>query len=130
MFARSAPIASLTGAHGSDDGLGNCFDVFVLPVAEHCPAVLAEDRVGFAVSFDVSLQFREPVVPVSFRDCRVLWAPVPETPVNEDRDLLASEHDVCAASSAERRVVDSIPEACLVQQPSHGDFGGGVSPPI
>lgn len=56
---------------------------------------------------------------------------MPETAVDEYGDSRPGENDVRPTSqSGNRWIVDAIPEARRMENPTNGEFGSGVAPPI
>jgi hypothetical protein len=67
---------------------------FVFPESEHTPALVAEFGSRSLVTLLVGLDLLLPPCGVRCRQGKVVWAPVPETPVYEDTDPLSREHNV------------------------------------
>ena len=72
-------------------------------------------------------QFFSPPIGVVLRHRAVLWATVPEAPVNENSDLRSFENEVRPTPHpSNRRFVDSIPKTLGVDKPTHSELGHGV----
>lgn len=72
--------------------------VLMLPDPHDCPAcVLQRDRVS-VITVDVALQLWRPVATVDAGLTAMLWAAVPEAPVDKYRDARPGEHHVRAYS--------------------------------
>lgn len=71
-------------------------DGLVLPHADNLPAGVSEPPIDPTVAFDVPLELRDPVVRVRPWHVPVLWALMPEAPVNHGDDFVAGEHDVAS----------------------------------
>jgi hypothetical protein len=101
----------------------------VLPNAQNFPAAQGECRFGAQIARDIRLQLRLPICPVGPRQGSVLWAPVPEAPVDEDRDTIAREDNVGSRSDPgfHNGVVDPKPSTTRVKLAAKKPLGKRVA---
>jgi hypothetical protein len=96
------------------DSIGRRRRVFVLPDPHDCPSGVAQRLIVAPVASDIPIELCLPVVAVGARSRAVLWAPVPETAVDEDGHARAHEHHVGATAKPlhwGRPLSESIPAA-------------------
>lgn len=98
----------------------------MLPEPQYHPPCGFERGVCFAIALDVALKLRQPVLGVALRQCRMLWATMPEATVDEDSDPLAREDDVGSPAAAQGGEIDPVAQPRGVHQPAHCEFGLGV----
>lgn len=61
----------------------------------------------------------------------MVWAAVPEAPIDHHSELDAGEHDVSpAAPPAQERDVDAITQATSMEFPPQSQLGSSVSDPL
>jgi hypothetical protein len=94
--ADSESLAGLRVPYDRDDGGHRVADRHMLPEPHHGPAGVRERRVGGAVPLDVLRELGRPVPFVVLRLGAVFRARVPETAINEHRDLPGGERYVRA----------------------------------
>lgn len=87
-------IGSARCANRGGHPVGGGGSGLVLPDAHDGPASLDERAINQTVSRNVALELRLPVLRVGPGVGRVLGAPMPEAPVDEDRDPGAREYDI------------------------------------
>lgn len=113
------------------DAIGDLDRRLVFPSAHNDPPKGMELLVGVAIPCDVAIQLGSPVRRVGARIGSVLRAPVPEAPVDEDGELMSSEHDV-RLSPPTARQPDREPRteasSTPVKDRTHGYLGRGVAP--
>src|SRR4051794_11799865 len=100
----------------------------VLPVAQDCPSSGLE-RGGVApVALHVAVELLRPVRVVCPRRRPVVWASVPEAPVDKDCHARPDEHDVGSTSEPpDGGVVLSKSKPTTMQRAAYCDLGRGVS---
>ena len=103
----------------------------MLPDAQDAPAGVLEVRVRLAVSLYVPRQLGAPIGAIGLGLCAMLRTAVPEAAVDEDGKASPLEDYVGSPSlSWQRRKVDSIPQACGVEDLPHGQLGTRVGPSV
>lgn len=117
-------------ANGCDDDLRDCIRILMFPEAEHSPSGIAQKVVCLAIALDVPLQLRQPIVGVALGQARMLWTPVPEAAVDEDRNLPLREHNIRSASPPERSEIYSVPHTRGVDSASHSGLRLRVAPAV
>lgn len=91
----------------------------MLPNAEHPPAELGEMSVRGPVTAYVVLQLGRPPVRVRCRKGLVLRTPMPEAPIDKDRQALGNEREVSASTrQAWERPVYAVTETSPMEQPA------------
>jgi hypothetical protein len=98
---RSASRAHPT--HGLADGRCRLLGVLVLPHSHRAPPCAPEEVISLGVSLSVPADFFRPVLRIGGRLSRMVGTPVPEAPVNEDRDTGGTKHEVGGASEISQR---------------------------
>src|SRR4051812_236385 len=90
--------------------------VLVLPYPNDDPARFGEGGICRAIALDVSFELRSPPLLIVARPGLVNGAYVPEAPVDEDRNLGTSEHDVRTNTRVrEWPMIDAKPQAAAVE---------------
>lgn len=103
----------------------------MLPDAQHRPPRFGESAICIRVAGSVLLHLLRPVGAVSDRHGVMLGAAVPETAVQENRDLGASEHQIGGATQTRHRASrHAIPQAERVYRTPQGQFGPSISTSI
>jgi len=106
----------------------------VFPETHHSPPVFLEGFIVRLVPRHVAGDLRLPVLGVvPSRYVAVLWAVVPEAPVNEDCHLVSCEHNVrtrFALTTQVDRVVLAKSKAPLMEAGSQKQFWLGVGSPV
>ncbi|GEM39716.1 hypothetical protein NN4_42350 [Nocardia ninae NBRC 108245] len=94
----------------------SCFpDIFVFPDSYDCPACLDQSTGGFVVACLIADDFFPPELLVSRSGPVVVWASMPEAPVDEHRDSVTVEHKICPPSEFwYRSRVNPVAQAALV----------------
>jgi hypothetical protein len=100
----------------------------MLPDLNYAPTIIRKQLSYSVVALDVRCQLGLPPGAIVCRFCAMVRASVPKTPVNEHRDLGASEQNINAVSSArDRRDVNAKPQAHFVQRRSYAQLTLGIS---
>src|SRR4051794_39959051 len=97
----------------------------MLPDAYDSPASVNELLVLPAVPRHVRVKFRRPPWAVVPRRGPVVWAPVPEAAIHEDRETRPSEHDV--RPTGQLPVLLAEPEPAAVQLPAQCQLRASVT---
>lgn len=104
----------------------------MFPRPDYCPTCLDEPSICIGVAFSVPFDLCRPVLRIcdSSRP-PVLWAAMPEASIDIDRDLRATEDNVCPAPQAsEGRAVNAITETRRVQEPTDRHLRLSVTRPL
>lgn len=116
-----------TAYDDAPNALSGLFRVFMLPDPDAHPAGFSQYPVCFAVSFDIALQFRLPVVRVGLRIRGMDRAAVPEASIHKDSNLRGPEDDVRGtAYRFQRTGVYAVSEAHRMDQAPQFQFGRRV----
>lgn len=101
----------------------------MLPEPHDPPTRIGEPGVRVGVAGDIACDLSWPVVGIrAERPPAVFRAAVPEAAVDEDRDALASEHDVRASTQfGLRGEINSVAPSMRVQETTHSELGRGVT---
>lgn len=102
----------------------------MFPEAQHCPSCEFQARVRLAIARDIPLKFGKPVVAIAFRVGGMNRAAVPKAAIYVDGDTGASEHDIGARPTANRREVHPVSETSSMNQASDGQLRLGVATSI
>lgn len=101
----------------------------VLPETQDVPASLGELTIGVGVSSLVALDLPPPPVAVGSRPDVVLRAPVPEAPVDVDRQTYAGESNVDRATVVPGHLeLHAVAQATAMQFSPQSDFRRSVAP--
>src|SRR4051794_33338127 len=97
-----------TFAHGRLDAIRSLFRFLVFPHTDHCPSRIEQRSVGSSIASLIGVNFLSPPRRVRLRPGCVLWAPMPEAPVNKDRNPCPREYQIGSPSPirGKRRTVD------------------------
>lgn len=123
-------VTQLLRADGAQDDGCNLAWILMLPEPEDRPAMGSEEIIYFSISLDVPLQLGDPVLAVAGWGGGVLWAPVPETAIDEHCNAPPRKDDVGAAAAPERGEVHAVSSPCGVQVSADLDLGDRVSPAV
>lgn len=72
----------------------------MLPEPQHCPALRAQHVIGVSITLLIAYYFLAPPICIGLRPGSVLGTAVPETSIDEDRNLGTDKRDVSATASA------------------------------
>src|SRR5581483_2749105 len=81
-------------AHPTSDLVRSFFGISVLPHADDRPSQVFEGLIVFTVALSITRELRRPVRSIRSRLKAVLRTTVPETTVDEDRNLRSGERNV------------------------------------
>lgn len=123
---RSMPKPS---AQGGEDLARGLRGVLVFPESKDFPARSFQMGVGFAVAYDVSVDFGAPPSCVCLRPRSMRLAAMPKTAVDEDRHARTDEGNVGPPTCSRQRGVDTVAEAEVTQRGSKGKFARRVAAP-
>ncbi len=125
----SPSVATLT-----DSGCypqGGLLDVLVLPYADDAPPVLSKATVGVSVSLDVHRDLLGPEGRIHGRGCVMSRTAVPETAVEEHRDPLTGEDQICGPGEGlDRPSVDPVAEPKLVDSRTKAQLRSRIPMPV
>jgi hypothetical protein len=72
----------------------------MLPDPDDLPTCRGQQAVDPIVSLSIPIELRTPILAVCLRRPSVVGAAMPEAAIDEHRDSLGREHDVCSMSDA------------------------------
>jgi hypothetical protein len=101
--------------------------VRVLPESEHRPSGDPQLEVRIPVSALICLNLRTPPIRVGLWPRSVLGTAMPETPIDEHRNLRSHEGNIRAAARARQCHIDPITQAESTQGRAQGDLAGCVA---
>ena len=110
----------------TSDRIGGALRRLVLPDPNDGPTLRFESCVRIGVAAPVALDLRPPPLGVLLRPGAVLGAPVPEAPVDEDRNPKPGKGDVGAAPEVRQGIVDPKAEPAAVEQRAKSGLCSGV----
>lgn len=100
----------------------------MLPDSDNDPSSFPQQPAGLFVAGQISLDLLLPVHSIRRWRRKVAWAPVPETSINEYRDLRSTKDYVSPPINvAAWPLVDSVTEAMGVKNFPQGEFRSGVA---
>jgi hypothetical protein len=129
----TSPSRLISGTSYSALYAGRGPDGFLmLPDSHHTPARFRESCVGACIPRNVRVKFRLPVSTIRARLSTMLRTPMPETPVNVDRDLRRRKHDVGSSqdTACPDRSVDAVAQPSAVEFSSKSELRECVPSPI
>lgn len=124
-------LVHTAGVHFRFDTSDDSFHVVVLPKTKNAPAQISKGTISLPISLDVARQLRLPVVCVRLRSRPMRGATVPETTVDEDRDMRLCEDDVCAYPQRRGQAeVDPVAPATRMKPTAHCQLGPRIASSI
>jgi hypothetical protein len=103
----------------------------VLPDAQDCPPGGSQQRVCLDVALPVALDLLRPVEGVRLGDCVVVWTPVPEATVQEDRQVRCWEDHVGGPSyGLDGSTVNEVAQSTTVDGSTKREFGARIASAI
>lgn len=108
------------------DFVADVVDVVMRPVAENEPSLLSKLFADPGIALDVSPDFRLPPSSIALRPSPMEWAPMPETAVEEHRDLGPREGNV--RTSGCWAIVDAKAQSSSMQLSSQFNLRLGIAP--
>ena len=100
---------------------------FMFPNSNNFPPCFFQQLICFSIACLILLYFVSPKFSISFCLGSMFWAAMPEAPINENRHLCRSKHNICSSiKRLDRSDIDSITQAFLMQFRTKGFFRSSV----
>lgn len=120
-------LACATIAHVALDRIRHGRRFLMLPESERQPTCRREFAVVAPITFEVRLQLLHPPLPIGMRRSAVLWAGMPEAPVEEHRDPFLRKDQVRTGSRHTRNgPIHPEAETASMQPSSHLHLEGCI----
>jgi len=100
----------------------------MLPNPHNLPSASGQSLIGIAIASSVGVDLVAPEFSIAFRPSAMLWATVPEAPIDEDSHFRPRENNVYTSMRKWRHhLVDAVSQAYCMEATSHPHLGGRVA---